>query len=55
LAAIDRQLMEVVEMRYFGGMTLADVAEVTGLSEATVNRRWRVARAWLAGALEERL
>lgn len=55
LEAVDPQLMEVVEMRYFGGMSIGDVAEVTGLSEATVNRRWRVARAWLASALGERL
>lgn len=51
LGAIDRNLMELVEMRYFGGMTLADIAEVTGWSETTVKRRWRVARAWLANAL----
>jgi RNA polymerase sigma factor (TIGR02999 family) len=55
LAALDRQLMEVVEMRYFGGMTVEDVAAVTQLSEATVKRRWRTARAWLASALEEPL
>jgi RNA polymerase sigma factor (TIGR02999 family) len=52
LGAIDRELMELVEMRYFGGMTVADVAIVTNLSEPTVKRRWRAARAWLATALE---
>jgi len=51
LGAIDSQLTELVEMRYFGGMTTADVAVVTGLSEPTVKRRWRVARAWLVDAL----
>ena len=51
LGAIDEQLMELVEMRYFGGMTAADVALVTGMSEATVKRRWQVARAWLTDAL----
>jgi RNA polymerase sigma factor (TIGR02999 family) len=51
LRALDEGLMELVEMRYFGGMTTADVALVTGLSEATVKRRWQVARAWLADAL----
>ncbi len=51
LGAIDARLTELVEMRYFGGMTTGDVAIVTGLSEATVKRRWQVARAWLADAL----
>lgn len=52
LGAIDRELMELVEMRYFGGMTIADIGEVTGWSEATTKRRWRVARAWLANAID---
>lgn len=51
LKAIDEALMELVEMRYYGGMTTADIAEATGLSEPTVKRRWRVARAWLTDAL----
>lgn len=54
LAALDGQLMDIVEMRYFGGMTISDIAEVCGLSEPTVKRRWRVARAWLADAMGER-
>lgn len=52
LGAIDMQLADIIEMRYFGGMALGDIAEVTGLSEATLKRRWRTARAWLADALE---
>jgi RNA polymerase sigma factor (TIGR02999 family) len=52
LGAIDMQLADLVEMRYFGGMALGDIAQVTTLSEATLKRRWRVARAWLADALE---
>jgi RNA polymerase sigma factor (TIGR02999 family) len=51
LGAIDAQLMELVEMRYFGGMTIEDVAIVTGYSEPTVKRRWQAARAWLTDAL----
>lgn len=51
LGAIDEQLMELVEMRYFGGMTVTDVSIVTGLSEPTVKRRWQTARAWLLDAL----
>lgn len=52
LKTLDEPLTELVEMRYFGGMTTADIADVTGLSEATVKRRWQVARAWLIDALE---
>lgn len=51
LGALDAQLMELVEMRYFGGMTITDIALVFGLSEPTVKRRWQVARAWLTDAL----
>ncbi len=52
LRALDAQLADLVEMRYFGGMTVTDVAEVTGLSEPTVKRRWQVARSWLLDALD---
>lgn len=51
LGAIDPQLTEIVEMRYFGGMSLPDVAQVMKLSESTVLRRWQTARAWLGDAL----
>jgi len=55
LGAIDAQLMELVEMRYFGGMSIGDCAEVMDVSEATVKRRWQTARAWLTAALIEPL
>lgn len=51
LKALDGALAELVEMRYFGGMTVEDVALVTGWSEPTVKRRWQVARAWLLDAM----
>lgn len=51
LKVLDEALAELVEMRYFGGMTTADIAVVMGLSEPTVKRRWQVARAWLTDAL----
>lgn len=51
LKVLDGQLAELVEMRYFGGMTVEDVALATGLSEPTVKRRWQVARSWLLDAL----
>jgi RNA polymerase sigma-70 factor (ECF subfamily) len=47
LEAIDPQQGRVVELRYFGGMTVDEAAEVLGVSPATVKRDWSVARAWL--------
>lgn len=47
LGEIDPSYAEIVEMRYFGGMSLIDIAAVQGCSESTIKRRWRVARAWL--------
>lgn len=52
LADIDPERARIVEMRYFGGMSLARIGEVLGLSEATVKRRWVVTRAWLQDRLE---
>ena len=46
----ERQAM-VVENRFFGGLEMAEIAELLGISEATVLRDWRAARAWLAQAL----
>ena len=51
LSALNRELAEIVEMRYFGGMSLGDIGTVLGMSEATAKRRWFAARAWLADAL----
>ena len=51
LAKIDRERAEIVEMRYFGGMEIADIAVVLNLSESTVKRRWQAARLWLYEAL----
>lgn len=53
LNVIDPERVEIVEMRYFGGMTLEDIAEVKGISLSTAKRHWRVARAWLLDALNE--
>jgi RNA polymerase sigma factor (TIGR02999 family) len=55
LGAIDDALMELVEMRYFGGMSIEEVALATGQSSATVKRRWSVARAWLTDAMADPL
>lgn len=47
LAKIDPQRAQVVEMRFFGGMSTGDIAAVLGVSEPTVKRRWASTRAWL--------
>lgn len=44
----------VVEMRFFGGMSVEDVAEVLAISPETVKRDWRLARAWLKRELKRR-
>lgn len=48
LAAIDPQQVRVVELRFFGGLTVEETAEVIGTSPATVKRDWTMAKAWLA-------
>jgi RNA polymerase sigma-70 factor (ECF subfamily) len=47
LAALDPRQARVVELRYFGGMTVEEAAAVLGVSPKTVKRDWSVARAWL--------
>jgi RNA polymerase sigma factor (TIGR02999 family) len=53
LGVIDPDKAEIVELRYFGGMSLQEIGEVVGASESTVKRQWRVARAWLLDAMTE--
>jgi RNA polymerase sigma-70 factor (ECF subfamily) len=47
LAALNAQQARAVELRYFGGLSIEEAAEVLGVSTATVRRDWTVARAWL--------
>lgn len=49
---IEPRAAEVVKLRFFGGLSVEETAEVTGLSVRTVNREWKFARAWLFNALE---
>ena len=51
LAKIDEQKSKIVELRYFGGLSVEETAEVLGVSEITVKRHWRMAKAWLYGQL----
>ena len=52
LAKIDPVKSRLVELRYFGGLTVEETAEVLGVSEITVKRHWRMAKAWLAEAIK---
>ncbi|MGD0404275.1 MAG: ECF-type sigma factor [Candidatus Acidiferrales bacterium] len=47
LSRRDEQQVRIVELRFFGGLTLEETAEVVGVSTATVKRDWNVAKAWL--------
>jgi len=45
-------LAKLVEMRYFSGLTVEEIADIQGVSASTVKRQWRIARAWLHDALK---
>ncbi|MHC4219579.1 MAG: ECF-type sigma factor [Planctomycetota bacterium] len=47
LRQLDERKAQVIEMRFFGGLTEKQAAEVLGVAEITVNRDWRMARAWI--------
>ena len=47
LAEIDQRKSQIVEMRFFGGLSIEETAEVLGISPGTVMRDWTFARAWL--------
>ena len=51
LAVVDPQQSRVVELRYFGGLTMEETAEVMAISPATVGREWTMAKAWLYAEL----
>ena len=51
LAKIDERKSRVVELRYFGGLSLEETAQALAVSVDTVKRDWRMARAWLLAEL----
>lgn len=53
LQEIDPRQSQIVELRFFGGMTSAEVAEYLKISKSTADREWRVVRAWLRQQLSE--
>jgi RNA polymerase sigma-70 factor, ECF subfamily len=53
LAEMDPQKSKIVELRFFGGLSIEETAEVLGIGTATVIRQWRMARAWLYGQVQK--
>jgi RNA polymerase sigma factor (TIGR02999 family) len=54
LAKIDDRRSRVVELRFFAGLTIAETAEALSISQATVEREWRIAKAWLYREITQR-
>jgi carbon storage regulator CsrA len=54
LAATDRTAADLVHLRYFGGLTIAETSRILSISSRTADRLWSWARAWLHGEMEER-
>jgi RNA polymerase sigma-70 factor, ECF subfamily len=54
LAAVDQRKSKVVELRYFGGLSIKETAEVLSVSVETVVRDWRLAKIWLLRELSEK-
>jgi RNA polymerase sigma factor (TIGR02999 family) len=52
LAAVDQRLVQVVEMRYFGGLEMAEIAQALGVGKRTVERDWEKARSFLFAELK---
>ncbi|HMV47745.1 MAG TPA: sigma-70 family RNA polymerase sigma factor [Blastocatellia bacterium] len=54
LAELDQRKSHIIELRFFGGLTNEEIAEVMGISLSTVEREWRLAKAWLQREMEKR-
>ena len=54
LARVDEQQSRLVELRFFGGLTIEEAADVLGISRSTAKREWNVAKAWLTRQMKRR-
>jgi len=52
LAVLDPEQSQIVELRYFGGLSIPEIAGILGVAEITVSRRWKTAKLWLHSALD---
>jgi len=55
LSAIDERKSQVVTLRYFGGLSVEETSEVLGVSSVTINRDWKMAKAWLSREISNEL
>jgi RNA polymerase sigma factor (TIGR02999 family) len=55
LSAIDERQSRIVELRFFGGRTIAETAQILSLSDATIKREWNMAKAWLYREMQQLL
>ena len=53
LATFDPRMSQVVELRFFGGLTVQETSDVLNVSPETVNRDWKTAKAWLLRELSQ--
>jgi RNA polymerase sigma factor (TIGR02999 family) len=53
LETLDQRQARIVEMKFFAGMTIPEIADNLGVSTATITREWRLAKAWLRRELGE--
>ena len=53
LAQLDPRKCQIIELRFFGGLTTQEAATVLGISDSTVEREWRLAKAWLQREIEK--
>ena len=53
LAELDAQKSRIVELKFFGGLSIEEIAEVLGIGTATVIRQWRLAKAWLYSEINQ--
>lgn len=53
LALFDKQQERIVELRFFGGLTIEETAIAMGISDSTVKREWQIAKAWLHNRIKE--
>jgi RNA polymerase sigma factor (TIGR02999 family) len=53
LATFDEQKARMVELRYFGGLSIEETAKVLGVTPTTIKRHWRLAKAWLHGEMQK--
>jgi RNA polymerase sigma factor (TIGR02999 family) len=55
LQEVDRTSAELIELRFFGGLTISEIAEVQQVSSATISRNWKFAKSWMVSRLKKEI